>query len=391
MIVRVIVLLAAVACFAQESPWIIIATDGSRKAEIRIGQSPGDSLTTFTADIGKDFVAYRVRAWKQGDQMHFTVAGLKTKPGVIWDRHSFDQLSEVSIGSGQVSPEHPVTTVAPLDFRLEKVKTGCGVTVPEIGNLTTALQLDQIEYKAHNCWLVVRNISAKNIVGVNLGRKDPDGKFQSSGGSYSRTRDPAHRVLIAPGATFRQQTGVGRLAGESINLNHDGQLYLASVVFDDETWDGDATSAIHAIAQDAAHIAQTVRFAKAIAHALDIPDTETTGIEQLRTAIKQIPPRDEQLEEKLTTRYGEKYADILRSAVHVEMQMTPQTLSRYVDDFEQWKIRSPNGSFRQYWSNVLQVCEMTVGETIRPSHLGSAKVTTLDPAPIVTNCRPSIS
>lgn len=248
----------ATVCAAQESPWIILATQGNQKHEVHIGQSSVDSFTTFGAPRGTNLAGHRVRAWKQGDRVYFTLAELKTKSGQVWDGHSFDQVFEIPIGSAQLSPDFPTAIVGAYQFRLIRDPGGCGVTVPDIGNLTRALQLDRIEYDYGSCHFIVRNISSRSIVAVILGiQKGGSGsiEFHGATGIYETT-DLTLRLLMAPGETARAQSHIGKPPGAPLNIGRYGPISLAAVIFDDESWNGDGKIAIGLLARRAGSIAQ---------------------------------------------------------------------------------------------------------------------------------------
>lgn len=118
--------------------------------------------------------------------------------------------------------------------------------------------------------LVLRNVSAKNVVGLEMGGVD-------GGVNMIQTFGP--RPLIASGATYESETSLGRsgraLPGGGYEpVAQPEALVVSTAVFDDGTYEGDAKAASTMLARQAGRTIQFARVVKLLQDALgaDKPD-----------------------------------------------------------------------------------------------------------------------
>ena len=199
--------------------------------------------------------------------------------------------------------------------------------------------------------LTVRNLSSKVITALDVYLPDEGGRS-----STSAQGTPA-RPLMTPGATYEIPISIssgGRRTPQGYVPDPPPQkLVIATVVFDDGTYEGETETAADITARQKGRQIQLARVLSIMRNALDAPETIAVALEKLKTQISTLRiDVDASVVDELLTRFpkypqerGRKWLTVV--VMNGLKQGREEALFR-IKDIEEMRARRPeNFDFKQ--------------------------------------------
>lgn len=216
--------------------------------------------------------------------------------------------------------------------------------------------------------LTVRNISTKNIVALDVYQPAPRGRSSvTAGGDESRP-------VMKPGASYEtmvSQSRGGRMTDHGyVPEQPSHQVVIGTVVFDDETYEGEAEIAVRVIGEKKGRRLQLARALPLLQRILESPDRDPTAtLDKLRSDVSELRiDADSQTVEDLARRFPELPLALDRNnltSIIMRGLMSGRTELLYqIKDIEEAIKRNPNsdGSMWQRLNSFKEQLEIQAKE-----------------------------
>jgi hypothetical protein len=324
------VLLGCQQALAQEKPaqpkLAIEILDGRKRPPAPVFEPPSEGgMEMGTTDPIPDFkqtgaplTRLRIRMVLEGDAVRIKIAG------VFDDSEPVDAPGpkygpvEKPIGSylareGETIKVNELTSLGfkPLALKVVRfvpeVETPVAAFVPLVTNNLKSVEVVDLSPVAgiSSYRLTVRNISSKNIVALDVYVPKERGR------SGVTSMGNATRPLMKPGATSetlisegrgRRLTDQGYVAEEPSN-----KVIVGTVVFDDETYEGEPETALHVVGGQTGHRLQLTRALFLLKNILEGPDQDPASmLGRTRSEVSQLTiDVDSKIVDELLARFPE--------------------------------------------------------------------------------------
>jgi hypothetical protein len=249
---------------------------------------------------GPPLTAIRINGVMEGDAVRIKITAVfddsypVDAPGPKYGR------SEKAIGSylaheGETVKVNELTEYSfePLVLRIVKAvpqvdEPRVDFTPPEVINNLKAIEVVSFVPEpalSDHYQLTVRNVSAKNIIALDVYQPMERGRS----GVTSLSGDPS-RPVMRPGETHREmlnETGGSRRTEQGVVPEHLSHKFIVgTVVFDDETYEGEAGEGVTIIATRTGNRIQLSRAVSLLQKALETGDQDSAALlERLRTEV----------------------------------------------------------------------------------------------------------
>ncbi len=205
--------------------------------------------------------------------------------------------------------------------------------------------------------LTLRNLTAKNIIGLKLLSKSGD---QNGGERF--TQGSRNHPLMTPGGIFQTHEGGGgsgrggRMTAQGFVADPPQQetLVIETVIFDDGTYEGNAQDAAKMEAWRRGIQIQAERVLAIIQNTLDTSTNDAATLEKYKSQISALRiDVDPSVAEEIMSLYpnlSEKYSknNLMTDAMRY-MSSTKEMALREIEEFEKLRKRTPEGSDLREW------------------------------------------
>ena len=323
---------------------------------------------------GAPLTRIRIRSVMEGDAVRIKVAG------VFDDSEPVDAPGpkygpvEKAIGSylareGETIKVNELTSLGfePLVLKVvhfvREVEIPLAAILPQVTNNLKSVEVVSflpVAELSSSYRLTVRNISTKNIVSLDVYVPHERGR----GGVTAMGN--AARPVIKPGATYEtliSESRGGRMTDQGFVPDEPShKVIVGTVVFDDETYEGEPDNAIQVIGGQAGHRLQLARALSLLQKILEGPDQDpVTMLERLRTEVSQLRiDVDSQIVDELLARFPElpkKYDQkTLTSIMMHGLQEGRQSMLSQIKNIEDAARRDPK-SVNMVWQLLYSLKE----------------------------------
>jgi hypothetical protein len=166
----------------------------------------------------------------------------------------------------------------------------------DIVNKTKAIEVVRVDWATDICLVMLKNISAKNIVGLQINYP----------GASTRTRK-----LIAPGQVFEDLININESflrppPSKAPGVLEQPKIIVSSVLFEDSTFEGDLEPALIFMAERRGSKIQAVRIVDLLKAAIENPEPDSRRmLEMLRQQLSALSSvADIQMIDDLAARFG---------------------------------------------------------------------------------------
>jgi hypothetical protein len=290
-------------------------------------------------------------------------AGVEIKVGVHVGERYFDRLVEVAtytaaLGETVRAGELEGVGVAPFVFRVLRVNDA-DASPPVVVNKTQSVEAVVTEFTPTplpRSKLTLRNLSSKRVRAVEL-----DQAFRGGGRATGAAVERDGRILMEPGGTYERKLGVtnGRSYANEFTPEAIESIIVASVVFEDYTYEGEARPAARARAYDEGQRVQIPRAMALVRRAHAARDVETAeALARFRAEVAALGDSAPQSSVEAILNglpaLTPSERDSVRVGMEVSMHGFRRALLEELDAFEQKFRAAPAGNSFKSWLKAKQ-------------------------------------
>jgi hypothetical protein len=283
---------------------------------------------------------------------------VELKVGVHVGERFFDRLDEVATytlapGEAVTAAELEGVGVAPFVFKVLRVNDA-DAAPPLVVNRTQSIEAAITEFTPKplpRSKVTLRNLSSKRVRAVEL-----DQEFRGRRRATSVAAEPDGKILMEPGATYDRKLGVtdGQATPNEFIPEAIESVIVATVIFEDYTYEGDVVPAARARAYDEGARVQLPRVMALVRGAHAAADAETPeALARLRAAVAALAAAAPQSSVDVIMN---GYPDLspsergnVRSGVEGSMHNVRRRLLDDLDAFEKKRRAAPADHSFKHW------------------------------------------
>ncbi|HJQ32854.1 MAG TPA: hypothetical protein VJ866_11770 [Pyrinomonadaceae bacterium] len=288
---------------------------------------------------------------------------VEIKVGVHVGERFLDRLDEVATytlapGEAVTAAELETVGVAPFVFRVLRVNDA-DAAPPGVVNKTQSVEAVVTEFTPTplpRFKLTLRNLSAKRVRAVEL-----DQIFRGNRRATSQAAEREGKILLEPGATYERRLGVTDGVSTPTDFTPEAveSVVVATVVFEDYTYEGETMPAAQARAYDEGQRLQLPRVMALVRKAHAAPDVETAeALNRFKAAVAALGDTAPQsLIDSIVNGYPDLNAADraqVRPVVEVAMHGVSRELLGDLDAFEQKFRAAPADNSFKAWLKQTQ-------------------------------------